>query len=88
MVPLINGFTSPFLGFCTDDRNPLDIYEEGHVDYLVRRTIALGAPVAAVYRAASWSAARGFGMTDRGLIAPGFIADIVLPDDLETCVRL
>jgi adenine deaminase len=65
LAPLISGFTSPFLGFCTDDRNPLDIFEEGHVDYLVRRAIALGAPVAAVYRTASWSAARGFGLTDR-----------------------
>jgi adenine deaminase len=85
LTPLINGFTSPFLGFCTDDRNPLDICEEGHMDYLVRRAIALGAPVAAVYRTASWSAARGFGLTDRGLIAPGFLADILLLDDLETC---
>jgi adenine deaminase len=85
LSPLISEFTSPFLGFCTDDRNPLDIFEEGHVDYLVRRALALGAPVAAVYRTASWSAARGFGLTDRGLIAPGFLADILLLDDLETC---
>src|SRR5271156_3313806 len=85
LASLISEFASPFLGFCTDDRNPLDIHEEGHLDYLVRRAIALGAPVAAVYRAASWSAARGFGLTDRGLIAPGFIADILLLDDLETC---
>jgi adenine deaminase len=85
LVPLINEFASPFLGFCTDDRNPLDIYEEGHLDYLVRRAIALGAPVAAVYRTASWSAARGFGLTDRGLIAPGFLADFLLLDDLESC---
>jgi adenine deaminase len=85
LAPPINEFTSPFLGFYTDDRNPLDIYEEGHVDYLVRHAIALGAPAAAVYRAASWSAARGFGLTDRGLIAHGFSADILLLDDLETC---
>ncbi len=85
LAPLITQFTSPFLGLCTDDRNPLDICEEGHVDYLVRRAIALGAPVAAVYRTASWSAARGFGMTDRGLIAPGFLADILLLEDLKTC---
>ena len=57
---------SPFLGLCTDDRNPLDIREEGHLDYLVRRAIALGAPMAAGYRAASWSAARGFGLTRPG----------------------
>ncbi len=85
LAPLITEFASPFLGLCTDDRNPLDIHEEGHLDYLVRRAIALGAPVAAVYRAASWSAARGFGLTDRGLIAPGYLADFLLLDDLETC---
>ena len=85
LAPLISEFSSPFLGLCTDDRNPLDIHEEGHLDFLVRRAIALGAPVAAVYRAASWSAARGFGLTDRGLIAPGFVADFLLLDDLETC---
>jgi adenine deaminase len=85
LVPLINEFTSPFLGFCTDDRNPLDICEEGHMDYLVRRAIALGAPLAAVYRTASWSAARGFGLADRGLIAPGYLADFLLLDDLESC---
>ena len=85
LAPLISEFSSPFLGLCTDDRNPLDIHEEGHLDFLVRRAIALGAPVAAVYRAASWSAARGFGLTDRGLIAPGFLADFLLLDDLESC---
>ncbi len=85
LVPLISEFASPFLGFCTDDRNPLDIHEEGHLDYLVRRSIALGAPVAAVYRTASWSAARGFGLWDRGLVAPGYLADFLLLDDLESC---
>jgi adenine deaminase len=85
LYPLINEFASPFLGLCTDDRNPLDIHEEGHLDFLVRRAIALGAPVAAVYRAASWSAARGFGLKDRGLIAPGYLADFLLLDDLESC---
>jgi len=85
LAPLITEFSSPFLGFCTDDRNPLDIHEEGHLDYLVRRAISLGAPVAAVYRVASWSAARGFGLVDRGLIAPGYLADLLLLDDLESC---
>jgi adenine deaminase len=85
LAPLIDEFTSPFLGFCTDDRNPLDIHEEGHIDHLVRRAIALGAPAAAVYRTASWSAARGFGLRDRGLVAPGYLADILLLDDLASC---
>ena len=85
LVALIDDFSSPFLGFCTDDRNPLDIHEEGHVDHMVRRALALGAPTAAVYRTATWSAARGFGLRDRGLLAPGYLADFLLLDDLETC---
>ncbi|MDQ2104981.1 adenine deaminase [Azospirillum isscasi] len=85
LAPVIQPETSPFLGFCTDDRNPLDIAEEGHMDHLIRSAIRLGAPLAHVYRAATWSAARGFGLFDRGLVAPGQRADLVLLDDLETC---
>ena len=85
LSPLIDDFNSPFLAFCTDDRNPLDIAEQGHMDHLVRAAIATGAPLSAVYRAASWSAAQGFGLRDRGLIAPGYLADIVLLGDLESC---
>lgn len=53
LSPLINDLTSPFLALCTDDRNPLDIAEEGHLDHLIRSAIAAGAPMGAVYRAAS-----------------------------------
>jgi adenine deaminase len=85
LSPLINDLTSPFLALCTDDRNPLDIAEEGHLDHLIRNAIRVGAPMGAVYRAASWSAAQGFGLRDRGLIAPGYRADMVLLDDLADC---
>ncbi|MFC3088422.1 adenine deaminase [Tabrizicola soli] len=76
---------SPYLAFCTDDRNPLDIGEHGHLDYMIRTAIELGAPVLAVYRAASLSAAEAFGLKDRGLIAPGKRADIAVIDSLEGC---
>ncbi|HYC05268.1 MAG TPA: adenine deaminase [Azospirillaceae bacterium] len=85
LAGLVTPELSPFLGFCTDDRNPLDIAEEGHLDHLIRKAIALGAPAHHVYRAATWSAARHFGLTDRGLVAPGYRADLVLLDDLESC---
>jgi adenine deaminase len=85
LAGIISTITAPFLGFCTDDRNPLDIAEEGHIDHLIRGAIKAGAPMADVYRLASWSAARGFGLTDRGLIAPGQRADLVLLNDLDTC---
>lgn len=85
LVPLLSTQTASFCGFCTDDRNPLDIAEEGHMDYLIRTAIAEGAEIANVYRAASWSAARAFRLFDRGLIAPGQRADIVLLNDLASC---
>lgn len=85
LAQIITPETSAFLALCTDDRNPLDIAEEGHLDYMIRTAIALGAPGAHVYRVASWSAARAFGLTDRGMIAPGKRADIVLLDDFEGC---
>jgi adenine deaminase len=85
LQPLLTVETSPFLALCTDDRNPLDIAEEGHLDYMIRTLIGLGCPPLAVYRAASLTAASAFGMNDRGMIAPGKRADIVLLDDLEAC---
>jgi adenine deaminase len=85
LAPLIDANTSAFVAFCTDDRNPLEIAEEGHIDHMIRTAIALGAPLHHVYRVASWSGANAFGLRDRGLIAPGWRADIVLLDDLAAC---
>ncbi|EIZ85191.1 adenine deaminase [Methylobacterium sp. GXF4] len=85
LAPILTERTAPFLAFCTDDRNPLDIAEEGHLDYVIRTAIALGAPPLAAYRAASWSAARAIGLHDRGLVAPGQRADLVVLDDLLEC---
>lgn len=86
LVPLLNVTTSPFFAFCTDDRNPLEIAHEGHLDFLIRRAIELGVEPLAAYRAASLSAANAFGLRDRGQIAPGKRADIVLLDDLGKCL--
>jgi adenine deaminase len=85
LSPLIDMVHAPFLGLCTDDRTPLHIFEDGHLDHLVRTAIAAGRPLHAVYRAATWSAANHFGLRDRGIVAPGRRADIVLLNDLESC---
>ncbi|MCA3439802.1 MAG: adenine deaminase, partial [Rhodobacter sp.] len=85
LIPILTERHAPYLALCTDDRNPLDIAEHGHLDYMIRTAIALGAPPLAVYRAASLSAAEAFGLKDRGLIAPGKRADIAVIDTLEGC---
>ena len=85
LAEILTPDTSSFVCLCTDDRNPLDIAEEGHLDSMIRRLIARGARPCDAYRAASWSAAVAFGLRDRGQVAPGWRADLVLLDDLEDC---
>lgn len=85
LIPLMTERNSPYICLCTDDRNPLDIAEHGHLDYMIRTAIAAGVDPFVAYRAASLSAAEAFGLKDRGQIAPGKRADIVVLDDLETC---
>ncbi|MEX2318241.1 MAG: adenine deaminase [Bauldia sp.] len=85
LAEILDENTSSFCCLCTDDRNPLDIAEQGHLDYMIRTLIGLGRPLHHVYRAASWSAANAFGLRDRGFIAPGRRADIVLVGDLAKC---
>jgi len=87
--PLLTLATSTSLGFCTDDRNPLDIAVEGHIDHLVRGAIQYGIAPEVVYRSASWSVARHYGLNMGdfrvGAIAPGYQADLVVLNDVGTC---
>ncbi len=85
LAPLLTHLAAGRMAFCTDDRNPLDIGNEGHIDHAIRAALAAGASVPAVYRAAGLSAARAFGLRDRGMVAPGWKADLVLLDDPKTC---
>lgn len=85
LQPILTEASSAYICLCTDDRNPLDIAEQGHLDYMIRQLIKMGTPPLAAYRAASLSAAEAFGLKDRGLIAPGLRADIVAIDRLQDC---
>lgn len=92
LAPLLSLATSTSIGFCTDDRNPLDIAREGHLDHLLRGAVAKGVAPEVAYRAASWTVARHYGLDRstarsfrRGAIAPGWAADLVLLDDAVNC---
>ena len=85
LQPLLNQCTAPYMCLCTDDRNPLDIADEGHLNFMIAKLIQLGTPPLAAYRAASLSGAEAFGLKDRGQIAPGRRADIVALSDVTSC---
>jgi adenine deaminase len=88
LMPLLHTRSAAAMGFCTDDRNPLDIAEEGHIDALVRRCLAAGYDPVAIFQAASISVARHYGLNRgpqrRGAIAPGWIADLILLNDVKS----
>ena len=69
--------------FCTDDRDPLSILTEGHIDFLVRKAIVSGVDPLTAIRMATIHTAGYFNLRSMGALAPGYKADIVLVDDLE-----
>ena len=68
---------------CSDDRQPKTILEIGHLDDHLRICVEEGLDPITAIRMASLNAAECFGLSDRGAIAPGLRADIVLVDDLK-----
>ncbi|HEX9944252.1 MAG TPA: adenine deaminase [Thermoanaerobaculia bacterium] len=82
LLPLVSPLTERRLCLCTDDRQPADLLEEGSVDHLVRIAIAEGiGPVTAI-RMATLNPAEHYGLRDRGAVAPGRRADLVVFADL------
>jgi len=70
--------------FCTDDRHPGDILNDGHIDNNVRLAIKNGiSPITAI-KIASLNAAECYRLYDKGAIAPGYKADLIVFDALET----
>lgn len=68
---------------CSDDRQPKTILHEGHLDNHLRICIEEGLDAITAVRMATLNAAECFGLKDRGALAPGYRADIVLFDDLK-----
>jgi adenine deaminase len=83
LLPLINDKTYPFVSFCTDDKHPVDIIREGHIDHNVRLAIEHGIDPIIAIRAATINTARHYNLRSMGAIAPGYKADLVVVDNLR-----
>jgi len=81
LLPLVEEYGPWHIAFCTDDRDPDDIADSGHINGMVREAVAAGiAPEDAVLMA-SYHPAVWHGLSRHGAIAPGYVADLlVLPD--------
>ena len=69
--------------FCTDDKHPNDLLEKGHIDYIVKKAIGLGADPITAVKVACHNAARYFLLNNRGAIAPGYLGDFVIIDNFQ-----
>ena len=84
LLPLVQEFGTNRIAFCTDDRDPEDIAENGHINGMVREAVAAGvapedAVVLATINPASWHR-----LWHLGAVAPGYQADLLLLPDLES----
>lgn len=84
LLPLVQELHPPRVFFVTDDRDPQDLTTRGHIDSMVRHAIELGLDPVEAVRLASYNTAQYFRLYDRGMIAPGCVADMVVLDDLRT----
>ena len=76
---------SRFFAFCSDEKDPIDLVEKGHLDDTVRKAIAQGVDPITAIQMATLNAAEYFRLENRmGSISPGKIADILVLDDLSS----
>ena len=83
LMPLLSSQYADRCMFCTDDKHPNDLLEKGHIDYIVKKAISLGADPITAVKVACHNAARYFLLNNRGGISPGYLADFVIIDNFR-----
>jgi adenine deaminase len=82
LLPVVSPANDVRCGLVSDDRHPTDLLEEGHMNFLLKRAVALGLPPITAVQFVTINPAKYFFTTDLGAIAPGYRADLVLLEDL------
>lgn len=83
LMPLLTEQYAHRCMFSTDDKHPHDLLNKGHIDYIVRKAIRNGADPILTIKVASHYAARYFLLNNKGAIAPGYLADFTVLDNLQ-----
>jgi adenine deaminase len=83
LLPLLREYGPSRIAFCTDDREPEHIVDEGHLNGMVRAAVAEGIPPEDALVAASLNPAVWHGLDHLGAVAPGYQADLLVLPDLE-----
>ncbi|NMB40716.1 MAG: adenine deaminase [Firmicutes bacterium] len=83
LLPAMNDISRNRCMFCTDDRHPEDILKEGHIDNNIRLAIKNGLDPVVAIQMATINVANCYKLEHVGGIAPGYIADVLVLDDLE-----
>ena len=86
LIPLVREYGPARIAFCTDDREPDHIADDGHVNSMVRDAVAYGVTAEDALVMASLNAATYHGLDRLGAIAPGYQADVLVLPDLERFV--
>ena len=86
LLPLVAEYGPSRIAFCTDDRDPEDIADNGHVNGMVRDAVAAGIDPADAVVMASFHPALWHRLSQHGAVAPGYVADLLLLPDLEAFV--
>ena len=83
LLPAVTLHNSRRCAFATDDRHPADLLDEGHLDHLIRLAVAEGLDPVTALQMATLNAAEWFRLCDRGAVAPGRRADLVVFSNLK-----
>jgi adenine deaminase len=83
LIKHVNYKNNDLISFCTDDKEIIDMEKEGSIDYCVRKAVNFGLDPLLAIKMGSYNAAKAHNFHDRGAIAPGKKADLVILDNLE-----
>jgi adenine deaminase len=83
LLPIVNVCNARRCMFVSDDRHPVELLQEGHLDAVLRKALALGLDAVSAVQMVTLNVAEYFGLKKQGAIAPGFAADLTIVNNLE-----